>query len=137
MGRKTCSKFSEAWMPLAYTVAISGSIFNWGAIISKQLSTRIEQAQNPKPGDVPSFYMASYLLDVICARNIFSGMGLSWHVSELPVHVYFSTLWENRYKKSYAMICDEFLARLYFIIFKQECPRLSKSAKKIISLIGH
>jgi hypothetical protein len=81
--------------------------------------------------------MASYLLDVICARNIFSGMGLSWHVSELPIHVYFSAMWENRYKKYYAMICDEFLSKLHFIIFKQECPRLSKLVKNIISLIGH
>jgi hypothetical protein len=32
---KDCSKFSEAWMPLAYTVAISRSNFNWEAIISK------------------------------------------------------------------------------------------------------
>jgi hypothetical protein len=36
-GEKYCSRFSEAWMPLAYTVAISGRGFNWGAIISKQL----------------------------------------------------------------------------------------------------
>jgi hypothetical protein len=35
------------------------------------------------------------------------------------------------------MICDEFLARLHFIIFKQEFPRLSKSTKKIISMIRH
>jgi hypothetical protein len=27
-GEKVYSKFSEAWMPLAYTVAISGSSFN-------------------------------------------------------------------------------------------------------------
>jgi hypothetical protein len=40
-GEKDCSRFSEAWMPLAYTVAISRISFNWGAIISKQLSTCI------------------------------------------------------------------------------------------------
>jgi hypothetical protein len=51
--------------------------------------------------------------------------------------VYFSILWENKYKKSYPMIYDLFLAKLYFIIFHQECPRLSKQAKKIISLIGN
>jgi hypothetical protein len=27
--------------------------------------------------------MASYLLDVMCARNAFAGMNLSWHVAEL------------------------------------------------------
>jgi hypothetical protein len=136
-GEKDCSRFSEAWMPLAYTVAISGRGFNWGAIISKQLSICIQQAQTPKEGETPSFYMASYLLDVICARNVFAGMNLSWHVSELPVHVYFSILWENRYKKSYSLICDEFIARIHFILFKKECPRLSVAAKKMISKVGH
>jgi hypothetical protein len=136
-GEKDCAKFSEAWMPLAYTVAISGSSFNWGEIISKQLSTSILQAQTPKEGEAPAFHMASYLLDVICARNVFTGMNLSWHVAELPVHVYFNILWENRYKKSYALICDEFIARVYFIIFKKECPRLSVAAKKMISKVGH
>jgi hypothetical protein len=101
-GEKDCTKFSEAWMPLAYTVAISGSSFNWGEIISKKLSTNVLQAQTSKEGEAPTFHMASYLLDVICTRNVFAGMNLSWHVAELPVHVYFNILWENRYKKSYA-----------------------------------
>jgi hypothetical protein len=136
-GEKDCSKFSEAWMPLAYTVAISRSSFNWGAIISKKLSINLSQAQTPKEGEVLTFYMASYLLDVICTRNIFAGMNLSWHISELPVHVYFSILWENRYKRSYALICDEFIARVYFIIFRKEFPRLSVAEKKMIAKVGH
>jgi hypothetical protein len=105
-GEKYFSRFSEAWMPLAYTVAISGIGFNWGAIISKQLSTYIRKAQTPKEGETPSFYMLSYLLDVVCAKNSFVGMNLSWHTPDLPVHVYFSILWENRYKKSYSLIYD-------------------------------
>jgi hypothetical protein len=80
-GEKDCSKFSEVRMPSTYTVAISGSSFNWGAIIFKQLSINLSQAQTPKEVEVPTFYMASYLLDVICARNIFAGMNLSWHIS--------------------------------------------------------
>jgi hypothetical protein len=83
------------------------------------------------------FHMASYLLDVIYARNVFVDMNLSWNVAELPVHVYFNILWENRYKKSYALICDEFIAQIYFILFKKECPRLSATTKKMISKVGH
>jgi hypothetical protein len=86
-GEKDCSIFSEEWMPLDYTVEISGSGFNWGVIISKQLSIYIQQAQKPKEGNTTTFYMASYLLDVMCARNIFDDINLSWHVAELPVHV--------------------------------------------------
>jgi hypothetical protein len=43
-GEKDCSKFSEAWIPLAYTIAIFKSSVNWGAIISKQLSINIVHA---------------------------------------------------------------------------------------------
>jgi hypothetical protein len=135
-GERDCAKFSEAWIPLAYIMAISRGRFNWGSIISKQLITNILQAQTPKDGEVPTFHMALYLLDVICTRNVFTGMNMSWYFSELPVHVYFRILWENRYKKSYSLICDEFIARVYFIIFKREFPRLSIAAKKIISSVG-
>jgi hypothetical protein len=134
---KDFSKFLKAWIPLVYTVAIVGSIFNWGAIISKQLSICVQQDQTPKEGGAPMFYMASYVLDVICVRNVFVSMNLSWHVADLLVHIYFSVLWENRYKKSYALICDEFITHIYFIIFKKECPRLSTIAKKVISKVGH
>jgi hypothetical protein len=83
-GEKDCSMFLEAWMPLAYTMAIYGRHFNWGAIISKKLSICIQQAQTPKEGETPSFYMALYLLDVMCTKNVFASMNLSWHISELP-----------------------------------------------------
>jgi hypothetical protein len=118
-GEKDFSHFSEAWMPLAYTVSISGTSFNWGAIISKQLSTCIQQAWMPKEGETPSFYMASYLLDVIFARNTFPGMNLNWHPSELLVHVYFDILWENRYKKSYSLICDQFMCVFILYCFRK------------------
>jgi hypothetical protein len=136
-GEKDCSKFSEACMPLAYTVAIIGRNFNWGAIIFKQLSICVQQAQMSKEGEAPTLYMASYLLDVMCTRNVFVSMNMRCHVVDLSVHVYFSMLWENRYKKSYSLIYDEFIACIYFIIFKKECPRLSMVSKKIIAKVGH
>jgi len=37
-GEKDCSWFIEAWMSLAYTLATTKKIFNWGSIIAKQLS---------------------------------------------------------------------------------------------------
>jgi hypothetical protein len=136
-GEKDCTMFSEVWMPLAYTVDISGIGFNWGAIISKQLSTCIRQAQTPKEAETSSFYMASYLLDVICSNNVFAGMNLSWHSSKLSVHVYFDILWENKYKKSYSLICDQFNACIYSFLFNKKCPRLLDATKRVVSKVGH
>jgi hypothetical protein len=64
-------------------------------------------------------------------------MNLSWHVSELPVHLYFNILWENGYKKSYSLIYNEFIAHIYFILFNKECLRLSVAAKNMIAKVGH
>jgi hypothetical protein len=41
-GEKYFSRFSEAWMPLEYTVVIVGCSFKWGEIISKQLSICVQ-----------------------------------------------------------------------------------------------
>jgi hypothetical protein len=76
-GEKDCSKFLEAWMFLSNIIAISGSSFNWGAIISKQLSINILQAHTPKEGETSVFFMAYYLLDMIYARNSFACMNLN------------------------------------------------------------
>jgi hypothetical protein len=43
-----------------------------------------------KERGAPMFHMASYFLDVMCARNVFTDMNLILHVAELPVHVYFN-----------------------------------------------
>jgi hypothetical protein len=79
--------------------------------------------------------MDSYLLNVMCARNIFFDMNLSWHVAKLLVHVYFNILWENRYKTFYSLICDELITHIYFILFKKECSRLSAAAENMISKV--
>jgi len=76
-------------------------------------------------------------LDVICDRNVFARMKLSRHTLELLVHVYFNILCENRYRKSYSLICDQFIACIYFSLFKKECPRLLDAAKKVLSKVGH
>jgi hypothetical protein len=76
-------------------------------------------------------------IGIICARNIFIGMNLSWHTSELPVHVSFSILWENMYKRSYSLICDQFITPIHFLLSNKECPRLSNAAKKVISKFSH
>jgi len=41
------------------------------------------------------------------------------------------------YKKSYALIFDDFITHIYFIILKKECPILSVATKKMISKVGH
>nr|KUM46235.1 hypothetical protein ABT39_MTgene1741 [Picea glauca]QHR88026.1 hypothetical protein Q903MT_gene2038 [Picea sitchensis] len=48
----------------------------------------LTKAKEHSPDSPPTFYMTSYLLDIICANNPFPGMGWSWSISDIPVHVY-------------------------------------------------
>jgi hypothetical protein len=135
---KDCSKLFEAWIPLSYMVAMSRIIFNWGAIISKQLSIHIEEVENSKTREILAFFfMDSYLLDAICARNVFLGLNLSCHIYEFLVHVYFSVLWENKYKILITAICDTFIAQIHSLIFKQDNPSLSEATRRVIYKIRH
>ena len=63
--------------------------------------------------------MALYLLDVIYARNVFAIMNIRWEVGEFLFHVYFNILWENMYKKSYSLICDEFITQSILFYLKR------------------
>jgi hypothetical protein len=78
-GEKDCSRFLDAWLPLAHTVAMTRKMFNWGGILSNQLGLMIEKVHQVKKAldIVPTFYMASYLLDVICVGNVFLGLSLN------------------------------------------------------------
>jgi len=62
----------------------------------------IERAQKAKenPEVVPTFYMASYIVYVVCSSNVFGGLYLSYHVSKALVHVYCQISWENKYKNN-------------------------------------
>jgi hypothetical protein len=72
-------------------VATPEGSFNWETIVSNQLCNMIEKVHKIKQKIcvVNFFYMASYILDVICARNVFLGINLSCNISEAPIHVYF------------------------------------------------
>jgi hypothetical protein len=74
---KYCSRFSEAWMPLAYTVVIIGCNFNWGEIISKQLSICMQQAQTEGRRDT------IFLHGLVPARCHLHKEHFHWHESEL------------------------------------------------------
>jgi hypothetical protein len=73
---QNCTHFKDAWLLFAYTVVTIGHVFNWATILSPSLNRMIERAKKAKakPGVVPTFYMVSYLMDVICATNIFPGV---------------------------------------------------------------
>jgi hypothetical protein len=90
-----------------------------------------------KDGEEPTFYMVSFLLDLMCTRNIFHRPKSELACCRDPCPCIIQCAMGNRYKKSYSLICDEFITRIYFILFKKEFPRILAIANKMISKVGH
>jgi hypothetical protein len=90
-----------------------------------------------KFGVVATFYMDSYLMDLIYVINRFPELNWSWNMSKPPMHVYCQMIWEKKYKKNYARLCDFFLVPLYRLILCKEFPRLSKESMRLIKNIGN
>jgi len=80
--------------------------------------------------------MFSYLLDIICALNTFTGLGSSWSPKKPPVHFYFKDLWKNMYKFQFSLVYGDFLVPLYELFFCKTCPIISPMAMEVLKDIG-
>jgi hypothetical protein len=101
------------------------------------LNRAIERAKKTTSETFPTFYMGLYLLDIICASNPFPRLNWNWNIAKTPIHVHCQAMWENKYKRNYAQLCDFFIAPLYRLIFCRECPWQSREAMKLLRSIDN
>jgi hypothetical protein len=95
-GEETSTHFRMEWFPMAYTMVKNGQAFNWEIILSFNITN---QVLDPKGITNHVFYMSSYLIDVICATRYFLVFNWAWTLDQGLVHVYYSQLWEAKYKE--------------------------------------
>ena len=72
-GHPDATLFNGTWVSLMYAITMYGTRFNWANIIITSLKSNISAALAPDEGYASKFYMASYLLDAVCARYHFEG----------------------------------------------------------------
>jgi hypothetical protein len=111
-GRKDASHFLDKWILIIHQVISSGSTLNWGEIISSNRDFQLKKFRKEHKLD-----MASYLLDVMCARKEYPSLGWKRTPSLPSIHVYGKMLWENRYREDYDRICDGLFSPIYQILF--------------------
>ena len=77
-GRADATTFNGALVSLMYVVTVYETYFNWANLRVVALKSNISAALAPNEGYASKFYMASYLLDAICARCHFEGWAHNW-----------------------------------------------------------
>ena len=128
--------FRLEWTPLAYYIETTCKVFNWKEIFSITFKDVILQAQKNLSTKKPSFYLSSYIMDVVCASLSFPAM--NWHQTRgnPPIQIYFPILWEDNYRPHIYDIYDNFIGVVHFSIFKKNAPKISKNALSLIANMG-
>ena len=118
--RKDASSFSEKWVLIIHQIISNGSILNLGEIISLNLDSHLKKAQKDH-----DFYMASYLMVVMCASREYPTMGWKWDPSQSWIHVYCKIFEENKYKEYYERIRNVLFTHIHQVLFGEEAPCIS------------
>jgi hypothetical protein len=132
-GKENTTHFFLPWVPIIHSMA-EGFSFDWAKILSDNLTSKISEYQTKKIKWQPtSFFMSSYVMDVICFMTLFPLMRWSWTSdSAEPIHDYHSKLWEDKANDFFYEIFNWVVVLMHIVIFYHPPPRISD--KVMVSL---
>jgi hypothetical protein len=112
-----------------------GCSFNWAKILSDSLANWVtEYPEQKESGRPSSFFMSSYIIDVICSMTPFPLMIWAWTLAEdKPIHVYHENLWENKAKNFAYEIFNWVMVPLHIAIFGDPPPRIADNIVENLS----
>jgi hypothetical protein len=126
-GRKIPTHFLVEWVPIIHEVA-EGYNFNWGNILSDNLTKEIAEYQMKNSKEQPSsFYISAYIMDTICYMTPFPLM--NWNCNSTcaePIHFYHSQLWEEKSKDFFYDICHYVVIHVHQILYGYPPPHISE-----------
>jgi hypothetical protein len=124
-GKENTTHLFLPWVPIIHTVA-EGYSFEWAKILLDNLASEItEYKAHKNKGKSTSFFMSSYIMDVICFMTPFSLIGwICIPNSAEPIHIYHSKLWEDKAKDFFYEICNWVVVSMHTAIFGNPPPRI-------------
>jgi hypothetical protein len=136
-GKEDTSHFFLAWVPLMFRVT-KGSSFNWAKMLSDRLTNQVtEYREQKEKGKASSFFMSTYIMDIICSMTPFPLMTWSWTPTEdEPIHVYHAKLWENKAENFVYEIFNWVMVPLHVVIFGNLPPQISNNIVTNLSSIA-
>ena len=100
-GRPDATTFNGTWDTIMEHVMMHDTHFNWANILMTSMHTNLSSALAPEEGLPSEFYMASYLLDVVCAQLHFEGWAHNWDPTRTSEnHLQTKVFWDSRYKQN-------------------------------------
>jgi len=136
-GVKNCNLFRREWTPIMHIVVEEGNIMNWANILVANLLNAIRRRKYAPRGQEPPFYMAAYLLDLVCTAIHFLEIKLQWGSGSPAIHEMFQVMWTNRYPVHFYFICNMIMPQVFQALNGILPSRLSIEARNAIQSPGH
>ena len=121
---------------IAHHVLTTGESFPWAFIMSLELKIVIQDYQKAIARKKPDFFFSAFVIDVFYTDFQYPNLGWNWTLSAPPVPIYHAEMWDTNYVPRFYDICEKFLGRIYFLIFKKEALAFSTKAKNLIATMG-
>jgi hypothetical protein len=122
-GREDTTHFFLQWVPLMHKVT-EGCSFDWAKLLSDSLTSRITEYRMQREREkVASFFMSTYIMDIVCFKTHFPLMSWSWAPSnDEPIHIYYSKLWEDKASDFIYEIFNWVMVLMHVTIFSNPPP---------------
>lgn len=134
---KNYNLFRRESTPIMHVVVEEGKIMNWANILVAIFLNAIRRRKDASRGQEPPFYIAAYLLDLICAAIHFPKLKLLWGPNTLAAHEMFQVMWIERYPTYFYLICNVIMPQVFQALNGIFPPRLSINTRKKNQLLGH
>lgn len=120
-----------------HVVVEDGKVMNWANILAVNFLNTIRKYKDVVKGSEPPFFMAAYILDLVCVAIPFPELNLFWKCNTLAIHEMFQILWVDKYPVHFYSICSIIMPQVFCALNGSLPPRLSGEARNTIQLLGH
>jgi hypothetical protein len=132
-GQENTANISRIILYIVYFNVKEHAIFDWGKLISIEISSQLSQYKKNK-----KLFMSSYLVFSITHCCQFPKLSICKKVNcEFdPVTFWYQALWRHKYSLHFYEVFNEFVSILKDLLFGQDTPRISAQASKFLDRKG-
>jgi hypothetical protein len=133
MGQESTANISRMILYILYFTVKEKAIFDWGKLISIEISSQLSQYKKDK-----KLFMASYLVFVIAHCCQFPKLSICKKVNcELdPVTFWYQALWRHKVSLHFYEVFNDFVSVFKGLLFGNDTPRISDQASKFLDKKG-
>jgi hypothetical protein len=132
-GQESTTNISRMILYILYFTVKEQAIFDWGKLISIEISSQLLQYTRQK-----KFFMSSYLIFVVAHCCPFPRLSLCKKVNcEFdPVTFWYQTLWRHKASQHFYEVFNDFVSVFKGLIFGKDFPWMSDQASKFLDRKG-